>query len=68
MIINTALNVKILNLYIIFYVLTCIKLLSIIYPSPAMHSLLVTPDIRNIAGQPITEYLFGMITQLNLNF
>ena len=31
-----------------FYVLTCITLPSSIYPLPAMHSLLVTSDARNI--------------------
>ena len=39
--------VKILNIYIIFYVLT---LLSGIYPLPAIHSLLVTSDVRNMAS------------------
>ena len=32
----------------LFYVLTCITLLLGIYPVPAMHLLLVTPDVRNI--------------------
>ena len=43
---NTVI-VKILNLYIIL-LLTCITLLSGIFPLPAMHSLLVTSDVRNI--------------------
>ena len=40
--------VKILKLYIIFYVPTCITIFSGIYPVPAMHSLLVISDVRNI--------------------
>ena len=31
-----------------FYVLTCITILSSNYPLHAMHSLLVTSDVRNI--------------------
>ena len=37
-----SLIVKILNPYIILYVYSIVSLLSVIYPFPAMHSLLVT--------------------------
>ena len=47
--------VKILNLYIFFYILTCITLLSSTYPLPAMHSLLVTLDIRKNFNRYETE-------------
>ena len=40
--------IKLLNLYTIFFVPTCITLLSSIYPLPAIHSLLVTLYVRNI--------------------
>ena len=49
-------TIKILNLYIIFYIYSLVSLLSIIYPFPAMHSLLVTIIC--------TKYLIGIKQEL----
>ena len=50
-----------------FYVLTCIILLSSIYPLPAMHSLLATSDSRNILRELKEEEDFFRDNMQNFN-
>ena len=48
-----------------FCVLTCITLLSGIYPLPAMHSLLVTSDARNILSDQTIRFKFACKAKSN---